>query len=872
MSAGSNLQGSVPNGQSSNGGPVPSGSSLQTPTQCMHASMPYPQELLVLTIISVHPSVPSVQLGDILSSHDGITPASADSESRAIFAKRNHYDQEEQTVKRQRAMKSLRDLAVVDLEHPTPLAHPSYWHGSIPEISWGSTKLVWLCGSAGAGKTTLAQTMIRDWLKRSPPNDSPCRHTLGDPLSAMCLKTIIGTKENATEKCFCATIYFQKRSPKEDPLLVTCSAIAHQWAHEVLYLDSVLHKTRHNLDTVKRKLEIEFPLYIGAPFGDSTLWPNDSVYLVFIDGLERCHVTETRQQIVRYIGEHIRDHPTSPIRWLITSHSIEWPDDLPPLQNSGDNLNSSDVHGFITSNFRALYGDGCKDQLKLVVANFGDDFTCASAIIAFLRGCDFRDGTNVANSSEAESNSRQADQLLTDESAIQDAQATLQRSGATEEETEATGRAAEVEVTGCAAEAEETGHAASKSKGKLDGDVQGSTKETSDRQGVEGDGCRTVGAGAKAAVVVSALGEPEARIYGFYDYIVKPEFRSLLPDERKKAKCILGFYLLPFGFGSWARSTTPLFFLAEILEMNMDMVNHYLGPFRDLLDIPTGRQAMMRPLRFLHPSFIEYLCRVNIQATFRIDARGVELHLWAYHVQRLMKFNSFKSDPPTDESNEQEELQVETEKFVKDCMSQFEAHFVETARHVLFSIERNPVVWKAAFPRLDSLEREQKVTLADAFKEIDFGNIPGESTHRHTSASLACFLNEVWDKNSPLHQILEEFGLLFQQNLSMDELRAASKGKKSLSVDKSSRHESSRHEITLYTAPEDQILWRYTHLVFHTVANWFRSIPIKPFGAIKKPNDCCPVILGLDTKQGAMWYDSDTMVYYLAPYAPIVPR
>ncbi|KXN89755.1 hypothetical protein AN958_05295 [Leucoagaricus sp. SymC.cos] len=734
--------------------------------------------------------------------------------------------------------KHLREFAVTDLEHSLPLAHPSYcYHGSdsdFTKVNWRSTKLVLLSGAAGTGKTTLAQTIIRDltqYQADSNPNGVPCPtipcpHAPGDPSSALCLKTMTGE----SKVVHCATIYFECSS--EDPSSVMCLTIANQWAHDDdAYIDSVL-SFGINVKKIESILEAQFPAYIREPGSPSTPPP---FYLVFIDGLERCHEPRTQARIMKLVIDQIKTHPTSPLRWLITSHLDETLDqklEVAGVRKHTLSEDSRNVPDFIKSSFNKIFGDDYEGVvLQRIIDKFGNNFMCASAIIAFLHGSDPRDveETKVEETKGVEETERKRREKLEPLVKLWEEQEILREKLGMLEQAEL-----REELLKVREEQKEHEHR----KKRLEKIVQ----YLNERQHVPDE-------------------KPITLVYDFYDHLLKcptkPSHanRSDKEPSFEKAKWIMGFYLLPFGFGGWTRNGTPLLILANILGFTLNDVTSYLLPFRPLISIPVGENAYEHPLRFLHTSFIDYLRDPKTHPSIRIDARDVELHLWACHFRHLKKFSDLGLEPRElaiiDNDHNPKTLHPEFKKFKKEFESGFKKQFFESAQRVFLGIRSSPVAQTNAYSRLDDLTPELRNTLTDVFKEVNFGELAGKYRHPDASASLAHFLKTLCNPSSAvtLRRIFEGANLVSKQqlsdfNLNFDWLR---KDKISFSID-----DSDVHTITFYR-PEKT--WK--------LPEWISSFFKKP-----KVTDSEVVIVGsIEAGQCLLWFDEHKKAYCVLPYA-----
>ncbi|KXN90941.1 hypothetical protein AN958_03008 [Leucoagaricus sp. SymC.cos] len=817
----------------------------------------------------------------------------------------SHKNDQDQRRKNFREHLRARTFATIDLEHPPPLIHPSYcheearWEGCA-DVDWASTKLLLLTGAAGIGKTTHAQTLIRDMIQPrvdDKPHEKPC-HSPDKP-SATCLKDMI----NDSPDVHCATIYFQ-HSP-ENPSSVLCPTIAHQWVDNDAYLSSAT-RDDFNFDKVTSILAEQFSAYIGKPFSAGALTRSQRRYLVFIDGLERLYEWDTQAQVMELVVGHIRDHPTSSLRWLITCNSdvplAPHDDPQKPVtqeeircflsdnfrkifgsDDTGDDLNvivkqvgdrhswakeiiafiqrspqksqeaakeevmrrlrhvvsylqecpdfspldlafryytqsssnediqrrdfpekpstRDDVASFIESSFKEIFGDHYEKELECIKNKFGDNLTCASAIVAFLRGSDLRD-VDLSEVEEDEKEQKRRD-TLKPFAKLEEEIGKLKKQ-LVDLETQ------KKQLEDLESRKKQKGTKNQIKQSKELGKVKEEAKEAlfkMDRQREEHERRKK-----RLNVIVRYLDSEYqsqssktglALVYDLYDHLLK---RVIEDPFYEKAKWIIGFYLLPYGFGSWARSETPLFFLAKILGVTLNDINTLLSPFHWLLTIPVGMEAFHHPLRFLHPSVIGYLLDGG---KFRIDIQDVELYLWSRHIQSLGQSGKLKWDDPTLEllkselgrDDKSKKLKTDLADFMKELESDFKTHFLESTRRVFLGTS-SPVAQKSVYRDFGNLKSEQKRIVTNAFKGFDFGDLAAEHMHPSTVVSLAGFLEELSNQESVLRRTFEDAGLLSERQFRFDYLNAREE-KMSFSIDKNESHKITYYK-TIMTSGESK--------------------------------------------------------------------
>lgn len=100
---------------------------------------------------------------------------------------------------------------------------------------------------------------------------------------------------------------------------------------------------------------------------------------------------------------------------------------------------------------------------------------------------------------------------------------------------------------------------------------------------------------------------------------------------------ILGFFLLPNGFGHWARDSTPFWTLCNILNIDQHTAYASLSKLHSLLEIPRHHDAISSPVRFFHPSFADYLTNRSASKDFWIDTREIVADVWQCHFRALQE-------------------------------------------------------------------------------------------------------------------------------------------------------------------------------------------------------------------------------------------
>jgi hypothetical protein len=110
--------------------------------------------------------------------------------------------------------------------------------------------------------------------------------------------------------------------------------------------------------------------------------------------------------------------------------------------------------------------------------------------------------------------------------------------------------------------------------------------------------------------------------------------------QHRTARKILGFLLLPNGFGSWTSDSTTFWSLCNILGIHSREAYSCLSKLTSVLAIPAREDAAHSPLRVLHKSFARYLAHEAIPKDFWIDVRMVVGGLWHCHLRALTEANA----------------------------------------------------------------------------------------------------------------------------------------------------------------------------------------------------------------------------------------
>ncbi|KAF9441818.1 hypothetical protein P691DRAFT_779668 [Macrolepiota fuliginosa MF-IS2] len=107
----------------------------------------------------------------------------------------------------------------------------------------------------------------------------------------------------------------------------------------------------------------------------------------------------------------------------------------------------------------------------------------------------------------------------------------------------------------------------------------------------------------------------------------------------RTARRIIGFYLLPRGFGAYNSQSTSFWALCNILGIKENVAYACLFKLRSLLDIPDPGSAFDTPIRFFHTSFADFLADRDASDKFWIDIKEVVDDLWQCHSRILWQAN-----------------------------------------------------------------------------------------------------------------------------------------------------------------------------------------------------------------------------------------
>ncbi|KAF9449343.1 hypothetical protein P691DRAFT_759119 [Macrolepiota fuliginosa MF-IS2] len=141
--------------------------------------------------------------------------------------------------------------------------------------------------------------------------------------------------------------------------------------------------------------------------------------------------------------------------------------------------------------------------------------------------------------------------------------------------------------------------------------------------------------------VVSAVSLPRAApkhidsVHEMYRQIIG----TVHHDHYRTAKRILGFYLLPQGFGAYSQRSTSFSTLCNLLDIKQNVAYACLSGLLPVLVFPEPKNAFDTPMRFFHTSFAEFLINRDASKEFWIDVKEVVDDLWECHCRIIQQAN-----------------------------------------------------------------------------------------------------------------------------------------------------------------------------------------------------------------------------------------
>ncbi|KAJ6630406.1 hypothetical protein B0H10DRAFT_2349811, partial [Mycena sp. CBHHK59/15] len=172
---------------------------------------------------------------------------------------------------------------------PPPRCHPETRTKMLQELrDWSSqmdasSRVLWLHGPAGAGKSAIVQTL----------------------------------SQQLADKCLVASFFFKRGDSSRGNAWGLFPTISYQLATVLPEFQSaVLQQVEKDPSVVNKSLAIQLYDLVIKPF--KTINYRGSPFILIIDGLDECNGQEIQQEILRSLGNSLHDH-SPPLRILIAS-------------------------------------------------------------------------------------------------------------------------------------------------------------------------------------------------------------------------------------------------------------------------------------------------------------------------------------------------------------------------------------------------------------------------------------------------------------------------------------------------------------------------------------------------------------------------
>ncbi|KAF5352815.1 hypothetical protein D9756_006143 [Leucocoprinus leucothites] len=208
--------------------------------------------------------------------------------------------------------------------------------------------------------------------------------------------------------------------------------------------------------------------------------------------------------------------------------------------------------------------------------------------------------------------------------------------------------------------------------------------------------------------------DPLATVHDMYKQILtklpKPTYHT--------AKRIIGFYLLPEGFGTCARDSTSFWHLCNILNIKEHIALGCLSQLHSLINVPRRESVAAFPLRFFHQSLVDYLLNREASKEFWIDLNEVVKDLWQCHLRILKETNNTGRSYP-----QPSQICLVWPNPSKKLAREFQIRAWENARLTFFHHLLPCPTQRCAFGiHLPDAGRDEQM-LVDVLAEINFHNI-----------------------------------------------------------------------------------------------------------------------------------------------------
>ncbi|KAF9256465.1 hypothetical protein L218DRAFT_839229, partial [Marasmius fiardii PR-910] len=180
-----------------------------------------------------------------------------------------------------------------EVRYPPPKCHANTRKGIRQQLmrqidSHARSRVYWLSGPAGAGKSAVAQTISEE-----------CEHN----------------------GKLAASFFFSRNHPKRNVPTYLFLTIAYSLASSVPKLQPFIESAiQSNPALLHSPLELQFTELIAKPcrsLGEQ--WPDSYPHLVVIDGLDECNKGRLQTRVLSIIAHALRDQAGLPLQFLICS-------------------------------------------------------------------------------------------------------------------------------------------------------------------------------------------------------------------------------------------------------------------------------------------------------------------------------------------------------------------------------------------------------------------------------------------------------------------------------------------------------------------------------------------------------------------------
>lgn len=175
--------------------------------------------------------------------------------------------------------------------YPPPQCHPGTRLSIKQSIqTWladpkRETRLLWLYGAAGVGKTAIVQTLA----------------------------------EEIPSQQLGATLFFSRPNKRNNPNRVF-TTIAYQLAVRVSdYREYLRLQLEADPNLLEKSMREQFRRLIKIPFAEDRIYEGSEVLTIFLDGLDECQGEFQRTEIIRLIGQFVSAYPDVPLVWVLAS-------------------------------------------------------------------------------------------------------------------------------------------------------------------------------------------------------------------------------------------------------------------------------------------------------------------------------------------------------------------------------------------------------------------------------------------------------------------------------------------------------------------------------------------------------------------------